>query len=151
MDVSVEEPSLALESRDSQQRPATSIELKVSNLSISIVPQPPLAVVGARSIKRGLQRTWARFSKQQQASMHTNADIDNNAAQDLSQVGLNVLRNINLHVKPGQVCVLLGSSGAGKTTLLNALAGRMDWNHIAMAGRITFNGEKAKKYWKSPK
>ncbi|KAG0269948.1 hypothetical protein DFQ27_001497, partial [Actinomortierella ambigua] len=102
MDMSVEEPSLALESRDSQQRPATSIELKVSNLSISIVPQPPLAVVGARSIKRGLQRTWARFTKQQQASMHTNADIDNNAAQDLSQVGLNVLRNINLHVKPGQ-------------------------------------------------
>ncbi|KAF9979084.1 hypothetical protein BGZ73_006321 [Actinomortierella ambigua] len=108
-------------------------------------------VAGARSIKKGLQKAWAQCArKKQELTEHGNSCVGA-VSQDPSDVGLSILRNINLHVKPGQVCVLLGSSGAGKTTLLNALAGRMEWGQVAMTGQITFNGEKAKKYWKSPK
>ncbi|MGE4426154.1 MAG: ATP-binding cassette domain-containing protein, partial [Solirubrobacteraceae bacterium] len=36
-----------------------------------------------------------------------------------------VLREIDLHVGPGQVVALLGANGAGKTTLMLALAGEL--------------------------
>ena len=34
-----------------------------------------------------------------------------------------VLKGINLHIKQGQVVVIIGPSGSGKSTLLNAIAG----------------------------
>lgn len=50
-----------------------------------------------------------------------------------------VLRGINLHVRPGEVHVLFGPNGTGKSTLLGALMGfaryRID------EGRIYFKGE----------
>lgn len=46
-----------------------------------------------------------------------------------------VLRNINLRVKEGEIIVLWGKSGSGKSTLLNLLGG-MD---IPDKGRITIN------------
>lgn len=36
---------------------------------------------------------------------------------------LNVLDNLDLHVKSGQFCVITGPSGTGKSTLLNVLSG----------------------------
>ncbi|MGW4420646.1 ABC transporter ATP-binding protein [Streptosporangium sp. NPDC004631] len=47
-----------------------------------------------------------------------------------------VLRGIDLTVKPGQVTVVLGANGAGKTTLLRALSGM-----IPVSGAIRFAGE----------
>ncbi|KAG0658490.1 hypothetical protein C6P46_005733 [Rhodotorula mucilaginosa] len=35
-----------------------------------------------------------------------------------------LVRNVNLEVKPGQMLAIIGGSGSGKTTLLNAIAGR---------------------------
>ncbi len=36
---------------------------------------------------------------------------------------LQVLRNVSLHVDPGEIVVLIGANGAGKSTLLNTIAG----------------------------
>jgi branched-chain amino acid transport system ATP-binding protein len=36
---------------------------------------------------------------------------------------LEVLRNVSLHVDPGEIVVLIGANGAGKSTLLNTISG----------------------------
>ena len=36
---------------------------------------------------------------------------------------LNILDNLDLHVKSGQFCIITGPSGTGKSTLLNVLSG----------------------------
>ncbi len=48
-----------------------------------------------------------------------------------------VVRDVNLHVMPGEVVALLGANGAGKTTTLLSLAGEI----TPIAGRILWNGE----------
>jgi energy-coupling factor transport system ATP-binding protein len=50
--------------------------------------------------------------------------------------GPDVLHDIQLSVRAGEVVVLLGRNGAGKTTLLRSLAGL----HGARAGRVTSGG-----------
>ncbi|MGI9601753.1 MAG: ABC transporter ATP-binding protein [Acidimicrobiales bacterium] len=47
-----------------------------------------------------------------------------------------ILRDIGLHVRPGQIVVLLGPSGCGKSTLLRAIAGLQPIDH----GRILWDG-----------
>jgi branched-chain amino acid transport system ATP-binding protein len=49
---------------------------------------------------------------------------------------LEVLRGIDLEVRPGEIVALLGSNGAGKTTLNNTVCGILP----ASAGRIGFDG-----------
>lgn len=49
-----------------------------------------------------------------------------------------VLKGIDLEMKKGEICVLLGPSGSGKSTLLNIIGG-ID---SADAGYISINGEK---------
>jgi multiple sugar transport system ATP-binding protein len=40
--------------------------------------------------------------------------------------GIDVIRDVNLHVKQGEFCVFVGPSGCGKSTLLRAIAGLED-------------------------
>jgi ATP-binding cassette subfamily B protein len=47
-----------------------------------------------------------------------------------------VLQDINLHVQPGQVVALMGSTGSGKTSLVNLLARFYDYT----SGSITLDG-----------
>lgn len=48
-----------------------------------------------------------------------------------------VLRGVDMQVKPGEVCVLLGPSGSGKSTLLRCINGL----ETISAGRIYLEGE----------
>lgn len=50
--------------------------------------------------------------------------------------GVPVLRDVDLHVKPGEVVALLGANGAGKTTTLRALMGAIE----VMSGEVAWNG-----------
>ena len=49
-----------------------------------------------------------------------------------------VLKGIDLEIKKGEICVLLGPSGSGKSTLLNIIGGIDN----ADSGYISINGEK---------
>ena len=59
---------------------------------------------------------------------------------------VNVLKGINLSIKKGEFCVLLGPSGSGKSTLLNIIGGidRADSGEIYIGGdKMTGLSEKA--------
>ena len=50
---------------------------------------------------------------------------------------LRVLKNISLHVKPGEIVTMIGANGAGKTTLLHTVAGLIR----PMRGEVVFLGQ----------
>ena len=49
---------------------------------------------------------------------------------------LAVVRDVDLHVEPGEVVALIGPNGAGKTTTLLTLAGELP----AISGDVVFRG-----------
>ncbi len=49
---------------------------------------------------------------------------------------IQALRNVSLHVSPGEVVTLLGANGAGKTTLMKVVSGL----HPSAKGRLLFDG-----------
>jgi branched-chain amino acid transport system permease protein len=49
---------------------------------------------------------------------------------------LEVIRDVNLMVRPGEVVACIGANGAGKTTTLRAISGMIH----ARSGKVTFNG-----------
>jgi Fe-S cluster assembly ATP-binding protein len=50
-----------------------------------------------------------------------------------------ILRGINLEVKPGEVHAIMGPNGSGKSTLASVLAGREDFE--VTEGEVIFNGK----------
>jgi branched-chain amino acid transport system ATP-binding protein len=58
-------------------------------------------------------------------------------ALDAGYLGTPVVREISLHVAPGEVVAMLGPNGAGKTTTLETIAGL----HQPMRGTISMHGE----------
>ena len=59
---------------------------------------------------------------------------------------IHALKNISLHVEPGEIVVLIGANGSGKTTLLKAVGGMLP----VESGSMTFQGEHIEN-WPSPK
>ncbi|MCP9769906.1 Fe-S cluster assembly ATPase SufC [Lacihabitans sp. LS3-19] len=50
-----------------------------------------------------------------------------------------ILRGINLEIKPGEVHAIMGPNGSGKSTLASVLAGREDYE--VTGGTVEFNGK----------
>ncbi|KAG0044195.1 hypothetical protein BGZ83_010561, partial [Gryganskiella cystojenkinii] len=129
------------------------IELTLRNLSLSVIPPPSLFARTARTLR--LAPNPERQKKQdpskiEDADDEVKGNNNNNKTtidRDLKNVGINIFRNVDLSVKPGQVCIILGGSGSGKTTLLNTIAGRMNGPEVTTSGSIQCNGTKAKKFW----
>ena len=53
--------------------------------------------------------------------------------------GKDILKGLNLEVKPGEVHAIMGPNGSGKSTLANVLAGREEYE--VTAGSVTYRGE----------
>lgn len=56
--------------------------------------------------------------------------------------GLEILSNVNLRIRPGEVVVLAGPSGAGKTTLLYSMAGLLE----PQSGSVQLDGRALRDY-----
>ena len=54
-------------------------------------------------------------------------------------VGNEILKGLDLHIRPGEVHAIMGPNGSGKSTLANVLAGREAYD--VTAGQVTFEGK----------
>ena len=57
----------------------------------------------------------------------------------VSVEGQEILKGINLEVKPGEIHAIMGPNGSGKSTLANVLAGREEYE--VTAGEVIYQGE----------
>ena len=53
--------------------------------------------------------------------------------------GKNILKGINLEIKPGEVHAIMGPNGSGKSTLASVIAGKIDYE--VSEGSIEFMGK----------
>ncbi|KAG0258011.1 hypothetical protein BG011_003590 [Mortierella polycephala] len=138
-----------MESPTSPTNVGSGIELTVRNLSLSVIPPPSHLTRVARKLRLASHPDKHSASNTKEGAL-ANLDDEEPVApsdRDLRNVGINIFRGVDLTVKPGQVCIILGGSGSGKTTLLNTIAGRMNGPEVLTSGSIKCNGVKAKKFW----
>ncbi|KAG0299027.1 hypothetical protein BGZ96_000030 [Linnemannia gamsii] len=153
--------------QEKQQQAENGIEVTLRNLSLSVIPPPSILTRVARKLKltpnpekgqssQVVKSTLTTLDEDEpipidvQSPVHTVINTPGSAQRsdrDLRHVGINIFRDVDLNVKPGQVCIILGGSGSGKTTLLNTIAGRMTGPEVTTSGDIRCNGQKAKKFW----
>ena len=98
-----------------------------------------------QSALAGAERVFEILDKQPELIDQPNAielkDIQGNVVFDHVHFGylkdVPVLKDINLHARPGQTFALVGPTGAGKTTIVNLLTRFYDID----SGRITIDGK----------
>lgn len=57
----------------------------------------------------------------------------------VSVEGMEILKGINLEVKPGEIHAIMGPNGSGKSTLASVLAGKEEYE--VTSGQVTYQGE----------
>ncbi len=57
----------------------------------------------------------------------------------VSVEGMEILKGINLEIKPGEIHAIMGPNGSGKSTLANVLAGKEEYE--VTSGEVTYLGE----------
>jgi Fe-S cluster assembly ATP-binding protein len=57
----------------------------------------------------------------------------------VSVEGMEILKGINLEIKPGEIHAIMGPNGSGKSTLANVLAGKEEYE--VTSGEVTYFGE----------
>lgn len=57
----------------------------------------------------------------------------------VSVEGQEILKGINLEIKPGEIHAIMGPNGSGKSTLANVLAGKEEYE--VTSGEVTYMGE----------
>ncbi|HEX2147526.1 MAG TPA: Fe-S cluster assembly ATPase SufC, partial [Pseudorhizobium sp.] len=57
----------------------------------------------------------------------------------IAEDGTEIIRGLNLTVKPGEVAAIMGPNGSGKSTLAHVLSGRS--GYTVTEGEVLFNGE----------
>ena len=57
----------------------------------------------------------------------------------VSVEGMEILKGINLEVKPGEIHAIMGPNGSGKSTLANVLAGKEEYE--VTSGEVIYEGE----------
>ncbi|KAF9307888.1 hypothetical protein BG003_011923 [Podila horticola] len=133
---------------DTSSTNGATIELTLQNLSLTVIPYPSLLTRTSRQLKharnpaQNLAPGAPTFSKTLDEEPTSPSSIERGGNS-----GISIFRCVDLTLKPGQVCIVLGGSGSGKTTLLSAIAGRMNTPDVIISGSIRCNGIKAKKFW----
>lgn len=70
-----------------------------------------------------------------------------NIYQSFSKDSEPVLKGIDLHLKPAEFCVLIGSNGSGKSTLMNIIAGE----YSPSQGTVLIQGHTCREKYKRPR
>ena len=53
-----------------------------------------------------------------------------------------ILKGLNISIKPGELHAIMGPNGSGKSTLANVLSGKDDY---IVSGKLEYNGENLNK------
>ncbi|KAF9434996.1 hypothetical protein BGZ76_007083 [Entomortierella beljakovae] len=130
-----------------------NIELKVNSLSLSITHPTPFVTFIAQRLRPPSNATVEKYNQNTTQLEHggevtqsPSADATINYWDHNRNTRTSIFRNVDMSVKPGQVCIILGGSGSGKSTLLNSIAGRINGSGVCMTGSIEFNGSNADHY-----
>ncbi|KAF8924340.1 hypothetical protein BGZ47_004072, partial [Haplosporangium gracile] len=123
---STKQPSLTQPQQEKQQQSENGIEVTLRNLSLSVIPPPSILTRVARKLKlapnpekdqqqqssqvvnsnlTALDDDDGHIPIDSQSPVHTVINTPGSAQrsdQDLRHVGINIFRNVDLTVKPGQ-------------------------------------------------
>lgn len=138
---------------DEMQRFTTSAEKLIDLLATkSRVTSPETEVKSDRPEQNGTDRKWLRAYDEEESSKLEVAAIKGEVEfknVNFRYGGLHrggkvqdTLKNINLHVKPGQTIGIMGSTGSGKTTLIKLISRLAD----ATEGEILIDGQPIKSF-----
>src|SRR5271165_2966731 len=118
-----------------------TVQVIAANIDVAFLVASMNANLNGRRLERYLAATWQ--SGAQPVVVLTKADLAEDPGSAMAEAldvaaGVPVLAvsavtgegmtALAAHLKPGETCVLVGSSGVGKSTLINALAGEARMN-----------------------